>query len=97
MQEFARRRRRQQRLLLFLAPFIFAAIGYKQGVLHSILGMPVQIGGWVFLALVIAVLLFSLRNWRFPAWSHYLGRALNPQHYPNCGENGRANVCNPVT
>jgi hypothetical protein len=83
-QEFSRRRRKQYTLAVAFAPLIFAAVGYQRGVLHTILGISPQVAGPMFLVLVIGAALFSLRNWRCPGCSKYLGRGINPAQCPCC-------------
>ena len=83
--EFSRRRRYQILFTLPFVPLIFTAVGYQRGVFSTILGMPPRVGVVVFGAFVAGAGLFSLRNWRCPACSRYLGRWINPKHCPHCG------------
>jgi hypothetical protein len=82
---FSRRRRNQLLLAGALAPIIFAAVLYQRHTAMTILGMPPRVGAPIFLALVVGGLSFSLWNWRCPACSRYLGRAINPRNCPSCG------------
>jgi O-antigen/teichoic acid export membrane protein len=83
--EFSRRRKRQRLLVVVLAPMIIGVVAYQKGVTPTILGLPPQVVAPIFLVLVVGALLFSLRNWRCPACSKYLGRSLNPRYCLNCG------------
>ena len=82
---FLRRRRNQRVLTIALAPMIFGALWYQRGPASTIFGVSVQVFGPIFLALVLGALLFSLRNWRCPGCSKYLGYTMNPKYCPNCG------------
>ena len=82
---FSKRRRKQLVLIALLAPLIVAAVAYQRGVAATIFGISPHVAAPIFLALVVGALLFSLRNWRCPACSRYLGSGINPKHCPHCG------------
>lgn len=84
-QAFSRRRRNQPVLAAVLVPIVLAMVVSEDRQADTVFGMSAGVGGPIFLALVVGALLFSLRNWRCPACSKYLGRTLNPRHCPNCG------------
>ena len=82
---FLRRRRNQLVLAAALVPNVAAVLLYQRHLVSTIFGMSAQVAGPIFLVLAVGGLLFSLWNWRCPACSNYLGRAINPRHCPNCG------------
>lgn len=81
--EFARRKRLQ---FIAAAPFIaviFGAVLFREQaerLLGSGLAAPIGFG-----LAVVAMLVFSLRNWRCPACDKYLGRSTTMRHCPHCG------------
>ena len=83
--EFAERRRRQLVLAIVLAPAALAALLYQRHLATTVGGFSPRVGVPVFLALVAGGLVFSLRNWRCPACSRYLGRGINPRNCYSCG------------
>jgi hypothetical protein len=85
-EEFKRRRSRQ----IFLAVPLIAMIllfAVLRGRKVEIPGVPVSVLGPLFLALVVAALVYSLYNWRCPACNRYLGRDLSPRFCNKCGVN----------
>lgn len=92
--EFSLRRRRQWTLAIIVAPFIVVALLYAGTTADRLLGDRPLLSptpAWfpwfaaVFAVLVVGGLVYSLRNWRCPRCSAYLGRAINPKHCPRCG------------
>jgi hypothetical protein len=83
--EFARRRRSQ---IVASIPAVAVAIvmGLADPRRHqATASLPVAIVLPVALVVVLAVVLFSFRNWRCPACDGYLGRSLGPRFCPKCG------------
>jgi hypothetical protein len=86
--EFAARRKRQ---LMVAIPFValiagfaaFARVGSADG--ETLGGVPLLLWAGIGLALIIGVLIFSVRNWRCPACDKYLGRNANMSFCPKCG------------
>jgi len=68
---FVRKRRRQIVLAILLLPKIVEALADKKGETTTVwfFGLSPNVASWVFLVLAVARLLFSLRNWRWPACS----------------------------
>src|SRR5262245_52043618 len=82
---YAKRRRRQ---LIATAPMILLILALaftEDREAGTILGLSEVVVLSVFFMAFLALLGFSLRNWRCPACDKYLGRAFNPRHCQNCG------------
>jgi len=85
IQEFKRRRARQ----LTIIPVVIAAailLGWSQE--HagdSLGGVPGRLLTGVGIAVIVAAVLFSFRNWRCPACDGYLGKAISPNFCLKCG------------
>ncbi|HET9887699.1 MAG TPA: hypothetical protein VFR10_09305 [bacterium] len=84
-ESFAQRRKKQLLLAALIIPLVLVAVFAEDQRTDTILGYSVEVFGPIFLVAVIAALLFSLRNWRCPACSKYLGRSMNPKFCHNCG------------
>jgi len=84
MAEFARRRKRQLCVSIPLAAMVigFILIGDNSDILSSEFRPAAVIG--LFIA-VLAVLIFSFRNWRCPGCNAYLHKNMNPRFCPRCG------------
>jgi len=82
---FSERRKRQLTVSLPMIAVVFAVMFTEDRGSNAILGIPANVVGPLFLGLVLAVLVFTLRNWRCPACEKYLGRSFNPRHCQNCG------------
>jgi hypothetical protein len=82
---YSQRRRRQLMLSAPLILIVFAASMARESKANMVLGLPGEVGGPLFLGLILAALLFSFRNWRCPACDKYLGKNFNPKHCPGCG------------
>ncbi len=83
--EYRRRRRRQwvvSGIIMVLALGVILLQDRQRGTIAG-----VATGVWlpVFLALVIAVLVFSFRNWRCPACGAYFGKRMRLNFCPRCG------------
>ena len=85
-EEFALRRRRQ---IYVAVPLVALGLAFaflvdeKAGT--APLGLPAGAVGPAFFGLVLAVLVFSWRNWRCPACDRYLGKGMSPKFCPGCG------------
>jgi len=84
-EQFAARRKRQ---LIATIPAVavmlaIALLGEDADPPVSGVSMSIIIG--VALVAVISLLIFSLRNWRYPACDGYIGRVLNPKICSKCG------------
>ena len=82
---YATRRRNQLMVSIPLVAFIIGVVLTEDRAGGTILGLPRDVAGPIFLAIVAAGLFYSFRNWRCPACNKYLGRAFNPRHCQNCG------------
>src|SRR5215216_3151883 len=75
--EFAARRKRQIMLAVPVVALVitFAVFADKR---HggAVFGIPAEFGGPIFLAVMVAAVAFSFRNWRCPACDKYLGKGL---------------------
>ena len=84
-QDYAKRRRSQLMVSVPLVAVMLAFVFAEERHAGTLLGLPIQIAGPIFLAVVAGALFFSFRNWRCPACNKYLGRAFNPKHCHSCG------------
>ena len=82
---YSERRKRQLAVSLPMIAVVFAVVMTEDRGSDAILGLPANLVGPIFLGLVLAVLVFSFRNWRCPACEKYLGRTFNPKHCQHCG------------
>ena len=89
LQEFKEqyaRKRRHQYLISGGAILIAVAIGLLSGRWRSIGAIrdqPIYLG--LLFAVLIALVVYSLRNWRCPACGSLLGRSYRLNFCPNCG------------
>ena len=84
-EEFARRRRRQWILTAVLVLAALCSVVAQDRRDGSIGGLAVAAWLPIFLALVIAGVVLSLRTWRCPACNGYLGKAMRLNFCPRCG------------
>ncbi|HZM15432.1 MAG TPA: hypothetical protein VFE28_05475 [Candidatus Krumholzibacteria bacterium] len=82
---YAKRRRRQLMVTVPMILLIIALAFTDDQEAGTIFGLSPLVGGSVFLVAFLALLAFSLRNWRCPACDKYLGRTFNPRHCQHCG------------
>jgi len=82
--EFRKRRNRQFIVPILVIGFIVFFILLEEKIV-SLWGIPSQMFSGVFIALIIGVLIFSLKNWRCPACNGYLGKGSNPRFCQKCG------------
>ena len=83
--DFARRKRNQLIATVPLMLLIFGFVFFEEELKSSVLDVPPFVLVGVAVALVVALLAFSLRNWRCPACNGYLGRSTGMNHCPKCG------------
>lgn len=78
--DFAKRRRRQ-----LIAAVLFTVGAVMPFILSNMVRLenPLWLAPWIGGVLALAV--FSIRNWRCPACHKYLGRNFNPNFCPHCG------------
>ena len=84
-QLYSKRRRNQLMLSVPLVAVMLAVAVTEDRQANTILGLPAQVAGPIFLAMIVGALVFSFRNWRCPACDKYFGRTFNPRHCHNCG------------
>ena len=83
--EFSSRRRRQLLATLLMLPVV-AVIGTADEARGTALGgVPLAAALPVGVVMFLALIGFSIRNWRCPACDRYLGRGFNPSYCPRCG------------
>lgn len=83
--QYALRRKRQLTMTvpLVVLAVLFALADKATGL---VLGtIPISVFGPVVLIAVIGALIFSLKNWRYPACNKYLGKSMNPSFCSKCG------------
>ena len=84
VEEFQRRRKRQLIVTLPLVVLVFTILvmgdrgGSFGGISCSSLAIPA-------FAVLIGLIIFSLKNWRCPACNGYLGKAISPRFCSRCG------------
>jgi rubrerythrin len=84
MEEFKKRRTRQ---LIAVIPILLAAATIAMtDESTGLLGVPSNIIIPVAIVVLLAVVAFSMFNWRCPACQSYLGKGYNPQFCPKCGK-----------
>jgi len=83
-QAWAVRRRKQWVMAAACTPVIAAAISYQRGLTNTFFGLSPTVGAAVFVAMVVGAGAFSLRNWRCPGCSKYVGSDFSPRHCPHC-------------
>jgi hypothetical protein len=89
--DYARRRRYQNLLAVILLPTLFAMRFSMNPEAGTVFGVPLQLGLPAVLMFIVGSTVFSLKNWRCPACTKYLGGAFRgPRHCPNCGVKLRA-------
>jgi hypothetical protein len=83
--ELARRRKRQ---LLVTIPLVIGVVllrVFRDKEAGLIFGFPTSTVMTVAFAVVMAVVAFSLWNWRCPACNKYLGKGISPDFCRKCG------------
>lgn len=84
-ESFARKQRRQLLVAVpVLALLVALILGQEHGS-HASYGIPFIVWVPILAVLIVAVLIFSSRNWRCPACGGYLGRGFHPAFCPKCG------------
>lgn len=80
-------KKKRTRQIMAVAPIILAFTGLLsvEGNRTGLFGLPPYIVLGISLALIIAILIFSLFNWTCPSCNKYLGKAFNPQFCSKCG------------
>ena len=85
IQEFKRRRKNQLIALIPLVVALLAATLLDHHPKQMPSGFLGKNFGVIFSLYLIALVVFSFRNWRCPACNGYLGRGINPRSCPYCG------------
>ena len=83
--EFQRRRKAQ---MMLVAPLILMFIGMawlEDQPNGTLLGLPKNAVLGAGVALIMAVVVFSFRNWRCPGCGRYLGKTISPKFCQHCG------------
>ncbi|MCC7491212.1 MAG: hypothetical protein IT204_02640 [Fimbriimonadaceae bacterium] len=85
IEEFGRRRTRQLLAVLpaVLAVLLLATTNERTGQASG--GLPANVVAIGCLVVVLAVVGFSLVNWRCPACRAYLGKGISPRFCQRCG------------
>ena len=83
--EFARRKRNQLLASVPLLSLILGSVFFEERLKSFASGLPPSLLIGVAAVLFVAILAFSLRNWRCPACNGYLGRSASMKHCPKCG------------
>ena len=81
VEEFGRRRRRQLMLVALLIP----ALIWLSWVMEHSGQVSKQAQGPIVMALVVAALAYSWKNWRCPACNRYMGKSAFLSFCPACG------------
>lgn len=80
--DFSRRRIRQLALTIPIGIAIVAFFIFEERITESALA-PIAFAAVV--VAVLAMIAFSLYNWRCPACNKYLGKGINPRFCQKCG------------
>ena len=83
--EFAARKRNQIMVSIPLIAMVLLLVFSGENPNQAILGIPMSILGPAFLVIFVGGVGFSLYNWRCPACTKYLGKAINPKFCSKCG------------
>lgn len=86
MAEFNKRRTRQYIAIIPVVLVVGVLILSGRGDSAEFVGIPMTIVGPVCFAAILAIVIFSLFNWRCPACNVYLGRGMSPTFCRKCGE-----------
>jgi hypothetical protein len=84
-EEFRGRRSRQWIVSLPIVAMLFATAVLRDREADTVAGFSSAAVGGTLIVLVLGVLVFSLWNWRCPACSGYLGKAMSPRFCAKCG------------
>ena len=81
--KFSTRRRNQ---IVLVIPFVAVSLllTFSEGE-EAFLGVPWSIASSVGILLLLGAVAFSICNWRCPACSKSLGKAVSPKYCANCG------------
>ena len=85
MAEFRQRRTRQLIVCVPVIAAIIPLVMLEDAGPAGLWGIPTSVVGAVCIAVIVAVLVYSLVNWRCPACNKYLGKGINPRYCRNCG------------
>ena len=83
--EFAKRRRRQLLVLIPVVACIVLVRVFSKNEGALIFGLPASVVTGAAFAVILAILAFSLWNWRCPACNKYLVKGISPSFCSKCG------------
>lgn len=87
--DFARRhaesKTRQVIASILFVPLVFGGLVLNDPKEHDLFGIPPALWVPVVVVALVAMIVFSLANWRCPACDKYLGKGFNPRFCPRCG------------
>ena len=81
IEEFSRRKKRQLIVTILVVPVAIFLVALK----HSL--TDPDMASWgpkVGFGVIIALVLFSFKNWRCPSCNRYLGKSGIPKYCPKC-------------
>ncbi len=85
IEEFRRRRTRQLVVIVPVVAVLVFMTTRGEGESIALAGLPEAVVGVTALVIILAVLAFSISNWRCPSCNRYLGKAINPAFCSRCG------------
>ena len=83
--EFQKRKLRQMMAAIpGVLVIVFLLAAEKAGP-EGLVGIPIFVLGPVGIAIILAIVAFSLFNWRCPSCKKYLGKRMSPRFCAKCG------------
>ena len=84
--EFKKRKTRQLIAAIPAVLMILLLVGAQETGWIGLAGIPATVLQPVAVAIILAVVAFSLLNWRCPSCKAYLGKRINPRFCAKCSE-----------
>ncbi len=83
--EFNKRKKRQWFISIPIIIIIIFFIFINDKPDFTVFGLSFIELLYIFTAVIVAAVIFSLLNWRCPSCGKYLGKGINPAFCPKCG------------
>lgn len=83
--EYAKRRSRQLKVSIPVVVLILLVVSLEKSGGAILTFVSISTLTWFIFALIIAVAIFSYKNWRCPACNQYLGKGIDKKFCDKCG------------